>query len=56
MKNESSYFGRIANSTPVVISNGNEKDIGKIIDVRIENYNRNTLFGVKENTEREVAA
>jgi len=56
MKNEPSYFGRIANSTPVVISNGNEKDIGKIIDVRIENYNRNTLFGVKENTEREVAA
>ena len=56
MKNESSYFGRIANSTPVVISNGNEKDIGKIIDVRIESYNRNTLFGVKENTEREAAA
>ena len=25
-------------------------------DVRIKNYNRNTLFGVKENAEREVAA
>ena len=40
----------------MVISNANEKDIGKIIDVRIKNYNRNTLFGVKENAEREVAA
>ena len=56
MKNPSKYFGRIDNFTPVIISNVNEKDIGKIIDVRIKNYNRNTLFGVKENMEREVAA
>ena len=56
MKNQSKYFGRINNSTPVVISNANAKDIGKIIDVRIKNYNRNTLFGVKEDAEREVAA
>ena len=56
MKNQSNYFGRIRNLTPIVISNANEKDIGKIIDVRIKNYNRNTLFGVKENAEREVAA
>ena len=56
MKNQSNYFGRINNSTPVVISNANAKDIGKIIHVRIKNYNRNTLFGVKENVESEVAA
>tara|TARA_B100000586_G_scaffold264703_1_gene235435 strand:- start:514 stop:1821 length:1308 start_codon:yes stop_codon:yes gene_type:complete len=56
MKNQSKYFGRINNSTPVVISNANAKDIGKIIHVRIKNYNRNTLFGAKENVENEVAA
>ena len=56
MKNPSKYFGRIDNFTPVIISNVNEKDIGKIIDVRIKDYNRNTLFGAKENMEREVAA
>tara|TARA_Y100000590_G_scaffold458629_1_gene613743 strand:+ start:1153 stop:2460 length:1308 start_codon:yes stop_codon:yes gene_type:complete len=56
MKNQSKYFGRINNSTPVVITNVNAKDIGKIIHVRIKNYNRNTLFGVKESVESEVAA
>ena len=56
MKNQSNYFGRINNSVPVVISNANEKDVGKIVHVRIKNYNRNTLFGVKENVESEVAA
>ena len=33
-----------------------EKDVGKIISVRIKDCNRNTLFGVKENMEREEAA
>jgi len=56
MKNQSKYFGRISNSTPVIIDNTNEKDIGKIVHVRIKNCNRNTLFGVKENVESEVAA
>ena len=56
MKNQSSYFGRIDNLTPTIISNVNEKDIGKIIHVKIQNYNRNTLFGVKEKVENEVAA
>ena len=56
MKNQSNYFGRINNSVTVVISNANEKDVGKIVHVRIKNYNRNTLFGVKENVESEVAA
>ncbi len=56
MRNQTKYFGRIKNLTPVIISNTNEKDIGKIILVRIKNCNRNSLFGIKENIEREVAA
>ena len=56
MKNQPNYFGRINNVTPVIIDNANRKDIGKIIHVRIKNYNRNTLFGSKENKESEVAA
>ena len=50
------YFGRNENLTPVVINNASEKDVGKIITVRIKDCNRNTLFGVKENMEREAAA
>ena len=56
MRNQTKYFGRIKNLTPVIISNTNEKDIGKIILVRIKNCNRSTLFGIKENIEREAAA
>ena len=56
MKNQPNYFGRINNVTPVIIDNANRKDVGKIIHVRIKNYNRNTLFGSKENKESEVAA
>ena len=56
MKNQSKYFGRNENLTPVVTNNTSQKDIGKTIIVRIKDCNRNTLFGVKENMEREVAA
>ena len=56
MKNQSKYFGRNENLTPVVINNASKKDVGKIISVRIKDCNRNTLFGVKENMEREAAA
>ena len=56
MKNQKKYFGRTDCLTPVVILNANEKDVGKIVNVRIETSNRNTLFGVKENEERGVAA
>ena len=56
MKKQPKYFGRNANLTPVVINNASEKDVGKIIGVRVKDCNRNTLFGVKENTEREAAA
>ena len=56
MKNQLKYFGRIDNLTPVIVSNVDDRDIGKTIEVRIKSYNRNTLFGVKEKEEREVAA
>ena len=56
MKNQEKYFGRTDSFTPVVIENIDDKDIGKIINVRIKDCNKNTLFGVKENTDREVAA
>ena len=56
MKNQSNYFGRTNNLTPVVVSEANDKDLGNVINVRIKNYNRITLFGAKEKEEREVAA
>jgi len=39
-----------------VTENIDDKDIGKIINVRIKDCNKNTLFGVKENVDKEVAA
>ena len=56
MKNQNSYFGRLENFTPVIIKKVNNSDIGRIIKVRINNFNKNNLFGVKENMESVVAA
>ena len=56
MKNQEKYFGRTSSFTPVVIEDIDDKDIGKIIGVRIKDCNKNTLFGVKENIDNEVAA
>ena len=56
MKNQEKYFGRTDSFTPVVTENIDDKDIGKIINVRIKDCNKNTLFGVKENIDKEVAA
>ena len=56
MKNQEKYFGRTDNFTPVITKNIDDKDIGKIINVRIKDCNKNTLFGVKENIDKEVAA
>ena len=42
--------------TPVVIDNVENSDIGKIINVKIDKYNRITLFGLKKNYESEAAA
>ena len=56
LKNQNRYFGRSENLTPVIFDNGDENDIGKIISVRIQNYNQNSLSGVKNNLEGSVAA
>ena len=56
MKNQEKYFGRTDSFTPVVIEDIDDTDIGKIISVRIKDCNKNTLFGVKENINNEVAA
>ena len=56
MKNHSRYFGRSDNFTPVILSDVYEKDIGKVVTTKIQKYNRNTLFGIKEKKEREEAA
>ena len=56
MKNQTSYFGRLENFTPVIIEKVTNSDIGKIINVRIINFNKNNLFGVKDHVESVVAA
>ena len=56
MKNQTSYFGRLENFTPVIIEKVSNSDIGKIINVRIDDFNKNNLFGIKENMEGVVAA
>ena len=49
MKNQSKYFGRTSNLTPVVITNANTKKIlVNYVTTKIQKYNRNTLFGIKE--------
>ncbi len=55
LKNQNKFFGRTKNLTPVIFSNGDVNDIGKTISIFIENYNRNSLFGIKK-TNDEIAA
>jgi len=48
-------FGRSEYMTPVIFS-GKEEDIGKIIPIKIVDFNRNTLFGLsKIDTNKKVA-
>ena len=44
MQKNTKFFGRSQYMTPVIF-NGNDKDIGKIVKIKINNSNRNTLFG-----------
>ena len=55
LKNENKYFGRnvFFNS---VIFDGEEKYIGKLVDVKVVKINRNTLFGKIDNTKDMRAA
>ena len=55
LKNQNKYFGRnvFLNS---VIFDGEEKYIGKLVDVKVVKINRNTLFGKINNTKDMRAA
>ena len=55
LKNQSKFFGRTFELTPVVFD-ANEQDVGKIIDVEIKDCNQNSLFGSKRSLDKEVAA
>ena len=51
----SKFFGRSEYMTPVIF-NGNDEDIGKIVKIKINNSNRNTLFGeIVEKSKLKVA-
>ena len=56
LKYQSQYFGRTEDLTPVILSNVSDTDIGKLIKVRIDKFNKNSLFGKKHSKETEVAA
>ncbi len=56
LKKQNKYFGRTKNLTPVILRNTEENDVGKILNIEIENFNGNSLFGKKEKAEKEVAA
>ena len=52
---KSKAFGRSEYMTSVIFD-GKKSDIGKIVQVRIKNSNRNTLFGeIITNSEKKVA-
>ena len=52
---KSRVFGRSEHMTSVIF-NGNKDDIGKIIQVKINQYNRSTLFGKKTIIENQKVA
>ena len=52
---KSKAFGRSEYMTSVIF-NGKKSDIGKIVQIRIKDSNRNTLFGeIIANTDKKVA-
>jgi len=55
MKKSAKFFGRSEYMTPVIF-NGNDEDVGKIVKIKINNSNRNTLFGeIVEKSKLKVA-
>ena len=55
MKNKTKLFGRTEYMTSVIFD-GNEENIGKIVEVEIDSSNQNTLFGkLKLNNNKRVA-
>ena len=54
-KDKTKIFGRSEYMTPVIFE-GNEKDVGKILKIKINDSNRNILFGnVIDNLDQKVA-
>ena len=54
-QDKTKIFGRSEYMTPVIFE-GNEKDVGKILKIKINKTNRNTLFGkVIDNLDQKVA-
>ena len=54
-KDKIKIFGRSEYMTPVIFE-GNEKDVGKILEIKINKSNRNTLFGkMIDNLDQKVA-
>ena len=55
MKDKVKLFGRTDYMSSVIF-NGDKKNVGKIVKVKIENSNQNTLFGKIILTENKKAA
>ena len=54
-QDKNKIFGRSEYMTPVIFE-GNEKEVGKIVKIKINKSNRNTLFGkMIENLDQKVA-
>ena len=54
-EDKTQVFGRSEYMTSVVF-NGNQSDIGNIVQVKIKNSNRSTLFGEKVNNSNQKVA
>ena len=56
LKNQTQYFGRTKDLTPVILSNVSDHDKGNLIKVKIDRCDKKSLFGRKHSNEREVAS
>ncbi len=56
LKNQTQYFGRTEDLTPVILNNMSDADIGSLVKVRIDKCDKKSLFGRKYSNDREVAA
>ncbi len=55
LKNQDKYFGRNIFLNPVIFE-GQDKDVGKLVNVKIKKINRNTLFGEIDRNKKMRAA
>ena len=47
LKDQSKYFGRTRDLTPVFFEKGNDQDIGDLVNIKIDSCNQHSLFGTK---------